>query len=133
MKRKGNSLLQEPAGRSLPGELLLFGILSLSLLMFHLWGKIEIDFQIHENTRLENQVDSLWHRIDDLQISVSRLRSVNRIQEMARDLGMVPLSGSDKEDLAVDLEGLNAGTVFRADEMWMAGFSPFDLKKKSTE
>jgi len=88
-------------------ELLL--LLGLTLLMFYLWGRVQIDTVIRDKARLETKRLALVREIDGLRVQVNALKSYAQISAKAKGQGMDVIPVSRRGRLAVELDGLAPG------------------------
>lgn len=78
-------------------------LLGLTLLMFYLWGRVQIDTVIRDRARLETRRMALVREIDGLRVEVNALKSYAQISAKAKAQGMDVIPASRRRKLAVDL------------------------------
>ncbi len=109
--------------------LMFMTILGICVFAVYLWGKVEIDFMLRDNTKLESVCNSLQLDVDDLRTQVIRLKSYERIVALAKQQGLDFVPASNLSELSVDLDGLTAeGPAVRLDLRY-AGFALTGVKR----
>lgn len=98
-------------------------ILGICVVAIYLWGKVEIDFIMRENTRLESVRNALQLEVDDLRTQVIRLKSYERIVALAKQQGLDFVPASNLSELPVDLKGLSTTKSFQNPDLRYAGFA----------
>jgi cell division protein FtsL len=104
------------------GLILMMGFFSVALIAFYLWGKVQIDFVLRENQRLDRKKKSVERVVDDLHIQVDALKRYQRIVELAKEQGMEFLSASQLDELTVDLNDVNDHRRIEDSDVRYAGF-----------
>ena len=102
--------------------ILLMGFSFVVLIAFYLWGKVQIDFVLRENQRLNRKKRSVQRVVDDLRIQVDALKRYQRIVELAKEQGMVFLSASQLDELTVDLNDVEDYRRIKDADVRYAGF-----------
>ena len=104
------------------GMILLIGFSFVVLIAFYLWGKVQIDFVLRENQRLNRKKRSVQRVVDDLRIQVDALKRYQRIVELAKEQGMEFLSASQLDELTVDLNDIEDHRRIEDSDIRYAGF-----------
>ena len=104
------------------GMILLMGFSFVALIAFYLWGKVQIDFVLRENQRLDRKKKSVQRVVDDLRIQVDALKHYQRIVELAKEQGMEFLSASQLDELTVDLNDVKDRRRIEDSDVRYAGF-----------
>ena len=102
--KKKNSR-KSSSNRSESSPFVLVGFLSLVILGFYLWGKVQIDFVLRNNDKLAHQKKILEQDIKDLQVQIEALRSYQRIVGLAKKQGLVFVSPTRRGVLSVQTDG----------------------------
>ncbi|MBN1893179.1 hypothetical protein JW906_01740 [bacterium] len=114
-----------------PGGIwILVAILSSILLVFYLWGKVQVDIVLQDTDRLESEKKAILREIDGLKIEIEAMKSSQKISAMAMRQGMVYLSSASVEELEVDLDGVRMQAEIRKNDLTLAGMEwwPFRLR-----
>jgi cell division protein FtsL len=98
------------------------------LFIFHLWGKVQIDFEYRKNQKFNADKLKLEEEIKQLRVQIHSLESYQRITEQAARQGMVFLSPSQIRELPVDLEGIKSPVETGPEKIWYATLFPDRLK-----
>lgn len=112
------------------GAFSFFSFLGLALFLFYLWGKVQIDFVVRGNAQKKQAGISLQHEIDDLRIEINRLKSYQRITDLAITQGLTFLPPNRIEELPVDLSGLKPDVSDGENRIILAGMDPFSIRSK---
>lgn len=108
----------------------LFFLVSVTLVVLYLWGRVQIDFVIRENDRLGREVQQLQNAVDDLRVDVNAKKGYQRIVTLAREQGMVFVSASRIEELEVDLRGIHPlPEAMPAEVQFAVGSAAFRLSR----
>ncbi len=112
------------------GRFILFGMVAFVLVAFYLWGKVQVDFVLRGNDRLEQKKRALQRELNDLRMQVNAMKSYQRITELAKKQGMVFVSANRLAELPVDLEGLDVSLNVQEYEFQVAGFHMIRVNKR---
>jgi hypothetical protein len=112
------------------GFLFFWGFWGFVVLVFYLWGRVEIDFIIRENDALLEKKSSLQRSVDDLRIQVDTLKGYHRVVEFVKKRGMVSISANKLSELPVDLDGIEFHPSLGEVEIKYAGFPLFPMLPK---
>ncbi len=104
------------------GLILMMGFFSVALIVFYLWGKVQVDFVLRENQQLDRKKKSVERVVDDLRIQVDALKRYQRIVELAKEQGMEFLSASQLDELTVDLNNVEDHRRIEDSDVRYAGF-----------
>ena len=122
-RRKNRTYRKQRANPSFyGGMILLMGFSFVVLIAFYLWGKVQIDFVLRENQRLNRKKRSVQRVVDDLRIQVDALKRYQRIVELAKEQGMEFLSASQLDELTVDLNDIEDHRRIEDSDIRYAGF-----------
>ena len=100
----------------------LIGFSSAVLVTLYLWGKVQVDFVLIENQRLNRQRQMLQQEVDDLQIQVNALMRYERIVELAKEQDMDFITAAQLQLLVVDVEDEDSETGKSHSPVRYAGF-----------
>jgi len=112
------------------GGFILFGMVAFVLVAFYLWGKVQVDFVLRGNDRLEQKKRVLQRELNDLRVQVNAMKSYQRITELAKKQGMVFVSANRLAELSVDLDGLDVPINVQEYELQVAGFHMIRVNKR---
>ena len=122
-RRKSRTYRKQRARLSFYGGLiLLLGLSSVALIAFYLWGKVQIDFVLRENQRLDSKKKSVERVVDDLRIQVDALKRYQRIVELAKEQGMEFPAASQLDELTVNLQDVYDQRRIEDSDVRYAGF-----------
>jgi cell division protein FtsL len=76
------------------------------IMVFYLWGKVQIDFEYRRNQVLNTDKMKLEEEIKQLKVQIHSLESYQRITDRAIKQGMVFLSPNQIQKLPADLDGI---------------------------
>ena len=105
--------------------------LGIIITSFYLWGKVQIDFVLRENDRLNLERQTAQRELDDLRAQVNALKRYDRIVELAKKWGMVPVTTSNLDQLTVDIEDLKTHPGERRLSLRYAGMGLMNTTQKS--
>ena len=109
----------------------MLGFLSVIVLSFYLYGKVQINFLLQENEDLKREKQKLQSELGGLRIQVNTMKRYERIVEEAEKIDMVVLSASQLEKLPVDVKGLERESEDKEYSLRYAGFATFGKAKKN--
>ena len=98
------------------------------LVIFYLWGKVQIDFEYRKNQAFNADKLKLEEEIKQLRVQIHSLESYQRITEQAIKQGMVFLSPSQIRNLPVDLKGIKSPIEADPEKVRYATLFPDHLK-----
>jgi cell division protein FtsL len=127
-RKKTTSRYIQKSNRRRSNKGILFFFLAIIMVIFYLWGKVQIDFEYRKNQSLESEKSKIEKEIYKLRTQIHVLESYQRITEQARKQGMVFLSPARIQKLYVDLEGIEHPVRFRQEKMQYASFYPNRIK-----
>ena len=78
-------------------------LLGLVMIMFYLWGRVQIDTVLRETGKLEGRKTALLREIDALRVEVNTQKSYAHIAAQAKARGMEVVPAVRRAELAVDL------------------------------
>ncbi len=107
------------------GLITLILILDAAFILFHLWGRVQIDFAVRANQKLSARRQRLQAEIADLSARNERLRSYDRISGLANLMGLESVSSDRLEHLPVDLRGLDRPDASAGGGVALAGMASF--------
>ena len=110
------------------GMFVFLGLIAFVMLLFHLWGKVEIDLVLRENDQLEQKRVKLQREVDELKVQINTKKRYQRIVPLANKQGMRFLSAEDVTVLNVDLSGLGTIKYTVGKDLKYAGFEPIGLR-----
>lgn len=119
--------------KSLGGLITLILILDTAFILFHLWGRVQIDFSVRANQKLSSRRQRLQAEVADLSARNERLRSYERIAGLANLMGLESVSSDRLEHLPVDLRGLDRPDASAGSGVALAGMTSFGSRPKSPE
>lgn len=129
MKSRANRPLQNQRhpGRadSRGGLITLILVLDAAFILFHLWGRVQIDFAVRANQKLSSRRQRLQAEVADLSARNERLRSYERISGLANLMGLESVSSDRLEHLPVDLRGLERPDASAGSGVALAGMASF--------
>ena len=100
----------------------LFWFIGFILISLYLWGTVQIDFDLRQNDRLKQEIESLQIETNDLRIKVNALASYQRIVTLASERGLVFLSANHKKELIVDWANQEISLEQEEAQIQYAGF-----------
>lgn len=118
----------QKSNRPASGKGIFFFFIAFILVVFYLWGKVQIDFEYRKNQSLGSEKSKLEKEIKGLRTQIHVLESYQRITELARKQGMVFLSPTRVQKLYVDLEGIEHPVQFQQGKMQYASLAPNRIK-----
>ena len=98
------------------------------LLVFYLWGKVQIDFEYRKNQAFNEDKRKLEEEIKQLRVQIHSLESYQRITDWAIKQGMVFLSPHQIQKLPVDLDGIRNPVERDTEKVRYASLFPDRLK-----
>lgn len=110
------------------GGMGLWTCIGLLVVLAYILGRVQINFAIHENDRLEKKISRLQTEVDVLFVQVSAKKSYERVVKLAQKQGLVFLNSSQIAEVPVDLEGLSPYSVMDA-SLRYAGISLWQTRK----
>ena len=96
-------------------------LLSLIILVVHLWGRVQIDTVIRKKTEIEVKKSELLHEIDDLRVKVNIMKSYKQVVARAKGMGMTIVPPHKKDKLFVDIDGVFLTPVHEKYQLNYAG------------
>ena len=111
------------------GKIILFGVVGFVIVLFYLWGKVQINLVLQKNDNLKRRERALQLEIDDLRSQIDAMKSYKRIVELAQKQGLIPLSPSRVAELQVDMKGIELPSDNKF-KLRYAGFASLKLKRK---
>jgi len=112
--------------RSGSSPFVLVGFLSLVILGFYLWGKVQIDFVLRDNDKLAYQKKILEQDIKDIQVQIEALRSYQRIVRLAKKQGLVFVSPTRRGVLTVQTDGSANSVQKQTSDVKCAGLASLE-------
>ncbi len=111
--------------KSRGGLITLILILDAAFILFHLWGRVQIDFAVRANQKLSSRRQRLQAEVADHSARNERLRSYERISGLAKLMGIESVSSDRLEHLPVDLRGLDRPDPSDGSGVALAGMASF--------
>lgn len=133
-KKKKSSSQQnkrKSASSSYGGGFVLLIFLGTIVTSFYLWGKVQIDFVLRENDQLNLKRQTVQRELDDLRAQVNALKRYERIVDLAKKRGMVPVTTSNLDQLSVDMKGLKTYSSEKELSLRYAGMGLMNTGQKS--
>jgi hypothetical protein len=137
MNPKANRPLQRdrrpdrPKSRS--GRVTLILALDAFFILFHLWGRVQIDFAMRANQKLSARRQRLQAEVADLSARNEKLRSYDRISGLASLMGLESVSSDRLEHLPVDMRGLDRPDPSGGTDVALAGMAWFKSRPRTQE
>ena len=95
----------EPVSRRGNG-FLTWGAAVFLLLLFYVWGKVQVDFDLRDVEILRQTRETLQRQIEAVRVEIHTMKSYERIVPKAKALGLVFVPVDRQARLQVDLRGL---------------------------
>ena len=113
------------------GVWILVAVLSFVMLVFFLWGKVQVDIVLQDTDSLESEKKAVLREIDALKVQIEAMKSSQKISALAMQQGLVYLSSGNVEELEVDLDGVELQGEIRKNDLTLAGMDgwPFRLRQ----
>ena len=108
---------------------LIFSI-ELVMILVHLWGRVQIDFAAGRNDRLLDRRRMLQAEIAGWTVQIDNMKSYQRIEAVARQQGLEPVSAERLRDLPVDLKNLRPVRSAKGPAVVYAGMIPLGSKSE---
>ena len=93
------------------------------MLVFYLWGKVQIEFIMRQNDELSREKRMLQQKVSALRITVNRKRRYERIVKEARSLGLNFVAPNRLYELPVSTEELENDVYRQIDQIQYAGWT----------
>lgn len=112
------------------GGLVLSFVVGFVMVAFYFWGRVQIDFVLRGNDRLEQRKRAFQRELDELRVQVNAMKSYQRIVDLAKKRGMVFVSASRLAELPVDMRGVETPLNMQEYELQYAGFNMIGLRQR---
>jgi len=109
------------------GVWILAAVLSFVMLVFFLWGKVQVDIVLQDTDRLESRKKAILREIDGLKVEIEAMKSSQKISARAMQQGLVYLSSGNVGELEVDLDGVDMQGEIRKSDLTLAGLEWWPL------
>jgi hypothetical protein len=115
------------------GRITLILALDAAFILFHLWGRVQIDFAMRANQKLSASRQRLQAEVADLSARNEKLRSYDRISGLASLMGLESVSSDRLEHLPVDMRGLERPDPSGGTDVALAGMASFKSRPRAPE
>lgn len=122
MKKRQKHKKSAAASSSQAG-FILWIFLVVIMLVFYLWGKVQIEFIMRQNDELSREKRMLQQKVSALRITVNRKRRYERIVKEARSLGLNFVAPNRLYELPVSTEELENDVYRKFDQIQYAGWT----------
>ena len=122
MKKRQKHKKSAAASSSQAG-FILWIFLVVIMLVFYLWGKVQIEFIMRQNDELSREKRMLQQKVSALRITVNRKRRYERIVKEARSLGLNFVAPNRLYELPVSTEELENDVYRQIDQIQYAGWT----------
>jgi len=98
------------------------------MLVFYLWGKVQLEFIMRQNDELSGEKRILQQKVNALRIKVNRKRRYERIVAKARSQGLNFIAPNRLYELRVSKEELENDVYRKFDKIQYAGWPIINSK-----